>query len=59
MVYGLVWKDQMDGKNGAYQKNLLLSQSVTEELIQWQAVQKWDGKLPSVTSGATPFIQVK
>lgn len=29
------------------------------KLIQWQAVQKWDGKLPSVTSGATPFIQVK
>ena len=39
--------------------NLLLSQSVTQELIQWQAVQKWDGKLPTVTSGATPFIQVK
>lgn len=39
--------------------NTLLSQSVTAELIQWQAVQKWDGKLPSVTSGATPFIQVK
>lgn len=39
--------------------NALLSQSVTPELIQWQAVQKWDGKLPSVTSGATPFIQVK
>jgi regulator of protease activity HflC (stomatin/prohibitin superfamily) len=39
--------------------NTLLSQSVTAELIQWQAVQKWDGKLPSVTSGVTPFIQVK
>jgi len=39
--------------------NLLLSQSVTAELIQWQAVQKWDGKLPNVTSGAVPFIQVK
>ena len=39
--------------------NLLLAQSVTAELIQWQAVQKWDGKLPTVTSGATPFIQVK
>jgi regulator of protease activity HflC (stomatin/prohibitin superfamily) len=39
--------------------NTVLSQSVTAELIQWQAVQKWDGKLPSVTSGATPFIQVK
>jgi regulator of protease activity HflC (stomatin/prohibitin superfamily) len=39
--------------------NLVLAQSVTAELIQWQAVQKWDGKLPTVTSGATPFIQVK
>ncbi len=39
--------------------NHLLSQSVTPELIQWQAVQKLYGKLPSVTSGATPFIQVK
>lgn len=39
--------------------NTILSQSVTAELIQWQAVQKWDGKLPSVTSGATPFINVK
>ena len=39
--------------------NLVLAQSVTAELINWQAVQKWDGKLPHVTSGATPFIQVK
>lgn len=39
--------------------NLVLAESVTPELIQWQSVQKWDGKLPQVTSGATPFIQVK
>lgn len=39
--------------------NLLLAKSVTPELIQWQAVQKWDGKLPNVTSGAVPFIEVK
>lgn len=39
--------------------NLVLAKSVTSELIQWQSVQKWDGKLPTVTSGATPFIQVK
>ena len=39
--------------------NLLLSKSVTPELIQWQAVQKWDGHLPHVTSGAMPFIEVK
>lgn len=39
--------------------NKVLSQSVTSELIEWQSVQKWDGKLPQVTNGATPFIQVK
>jgi regulator of protease activity HflC (stomatin/prohibitin superfamily) len=39
--------------------NALLSKSITPELIQWQAMQKWDGVLPTVTSGATPFIQLQ
>ena len=39
--------------------NKLISESLTTELIQWQSVQKWDGKLPNVTSGAVPFIEVK
>lgn len=39
--------------------NLVLAKSVTAELISWQSVQKWDGKLPTVTSGAVPFIGVK
>ena len=39
--------------------NLLLSQSVTKELIQWQSVQKWDGKLPHVTGGCVPFITIE
>jgi regulator of protease activity HflC (stomatin/prohibitin superfamily) len=39
--------------------NLVLAQSITHALIQWQAVQKWDGKLPTVTSGAVPFIDVE
>jgi regulator of protease activity HflC (stomatin/prohibitin superfamily) len=39
--------------------NIVLAESVTGELIQWQAIQKWDGKLPRVTSGAVPFIEVK
>lgn len=39
--------------------NLVLSQSITTSLIQWQSVQKWDGKLPNVTSGAIPFIEVQ
>lgn len=39
--------------------NALLTKSITPELIQWQAVQKWNGILPHVTSGAMPFIEVK
>lgn len=39
--------------------NAALSQSITAELIHWQAVQKWDGHMPHVTSGAMPFIEVK
>ena len=37
--------------------NHVLSQSVTPELIQWQAVQKWDGKLPHVV-GADSGIMI-
>ena len=39
--------------------NLVLARSVTPELLEWQAVQKWDGKLPQVSSSATPFIKLK
>ena len=38
--------------------NLVLAKSVTQELIQWQAIQKWDGNLPQVTSGAIPLIDL-
>lgn len=43
----------------------LQKQEVTPELIQLrqieaqlEAIRKWDGKLPNVTGGATPFINV-
>ncbi len=39
--------------------NVALSNSINPLLIQWQSVQKWDGKLPHVTSGTIPFIEVK
>lgn len=38
--------------------NIILAKSVSNELIDWQAVQRWDGKLPQVTGGATPFIDL-
>lgn len=39
--------------------NQLQAKSLSPELIQWNAIQKWDGKLPQMTgSGALPFIQL-
>lgn len=39
--------------------NLTLAQSITPDLIKWQSVQKWDGKLPQVSSDCTPLINLK
>ncbi len=39
--------------------NKQLSQSLTGDLIRYQQMQKWDGKLPVFSgSGATPFVDV-
>ena len=44
---------------GAQSKaNLMLAQSVTPNLVQYELMKKWDGKLPQVSSGAVPFIQL-
>ena len=34
------------------ESNRILTESISDLLIQYQTVQKWDGKLPSVMSGA-------
>lgn len=36
--------------------NLVLAQSVTPQLIQWQATQKWDGKLPTVVGNESGIM---
>lgn len=38
--------------------NSLKQKTLTEELIRYETIQRWDGHLPSVTSGAIPFIQL-
>ena len=51
--------DEVDLKLQAEQAeaNKLLSQSLTPELIRYQQLQRWDGKLPVFSgSGATPLI---
>ena len=45
--------------NKQAEANLTLAKSLTPELVRWQALQKWDGRLPSVTGGGTiPFVDV-
>lgn len=39
--------------------NNVVAGSVTPALIEWEAIQKWDGKLPQVCGQATPFINLK
>lgn len=41
---------------GEAEANRLKQQSLTADLLELRAIEKWDGKLPQVTSGATPFI---
>lgn len=38
--------------------NLIIAQSLTKDLIDYHTVDKWDGKLPTVTGGAGTFIDV-
>lgn len=40
------------------QGNLVLSKSITAELIKYSAMQKWNGALPRITGGVTPFVDV-
>jgi len=39
--------------------NKLISQSITPALIKYEAVKKWNGILPQVSGGATPFIDMR
>jgi regulator of protease activity HflC (stomatin/prohibitin superfamily) len=39
--------------------NQLLQSSLTSNLIQSKAIDKWDGVLPQVSGGSTPFIDLR
>jgi regulator of protease activity HflC (stomatin/prohibitin superfamily) len=38
--------------------NARIAASLTPAVLEYLALQRWDGKLPQVTSGATPFIDI-
>ena len=37
----------------------LQRETITPTLLQLRAIEKWDGHLPQVTSGATPFVDLR
>ena len=39
--------------------NTVRQQSITPQLLQLEAIKKWNGVLPQVAGGATPFINLK
>ena len=39
--------------------NRRINDSLTPALVEWQKAQRWDGKLPQVTSGAQPLLSLK
>lgn len=44
---------------GEAEANRLKQQSLTSELLQLRAIEKWDGRLPTYTGGdSTPFINI-
>lgn len=44
---------------GKAQANEVLKQSLSPEIVEIKKIEKWDGKLPQVSGGATPFVQIK
>lgn len=43
---------------GEAEANRLKQQSLTSQLLELRAIEKWDGKLPTYNGGATPFINL-
>jgi regulator of protease activity HflC (stomatin/prohibitin superfamily) len=39
--------------------NALLQRSLTEELVKLKAIERWDGVLPKISSGAVPIIDLR
>ena len=39
--------------------NHLLTQSLSNNLVQYKAIEKWNGVMPQVTGNNTPFIDLR
>lgn len=44
---------------GEAKANDLIKKSISKEITNYKAIEKWDGKTPQVTGGATPFVELQ
>lgn len=49
---------EVNRARGRSTANAMMAKTITPEVLQQQALEKWNGVLPSVTTGAVPFIKV-
>jgi len=51
---------QIEQARGQAESNRLLAQSIAASpgVVQLRAIEKWDGHLPQVSGGATPFVNI-
>jgi prohibitin 1 len=53
-------KAEVERAKGTAQAQQLMKSSITKEILQQRAIEKWDGKFPQVMgSGALPFLNLK
>ncbi len=43
---------------GIKEANRIISESLTDEILEQKAIEKWDGKLPMVTDGGNAFVNI-
>jgi regulator of protease activity HflC (stomatin/prohibitin superfamily) len=44
--------------NAQAEANVKLAKSVSKDLIQYRQIDRWDGKLPTISGQNTPFINL-
>jgi len=56
-----VAESKVEQARGEAEANRLLAQSISSspEVVQLRAIEKWDGKLPTVTGGSVPFVDIR
>lgn len=51
-------KSQLIRAEAEAKANRLVSESLTSNLVEWKRIDKWNGAMPQVSGGATPFVNL-